>query len=244
MNILVICLGKPSDCFLASSTIKGLSKEYVNSAIYCLTSCQESNQIFSFCKGVRNSYVLEKASDEFFKKEFDKIINLSVFYDAKDEQYLKGKIDAKFIEPTSDMYKVLSGETKTNKNIFQVYYNMAGLKWMGEGFDIKYYPKNKCNNNRTGVSIANVNLRTYIIDKLNLDHSKIWYIPFRRNIFKRIDEANRCRQIVTDDFMMLNIAISLRKEVHFLKTIDYPTKIEMFGSGMVYNVPVNILQSI
>ena len=42
---------------------------------------------------------------------------------------------------------------------------------MGEGCDISYYPRSKQKKNRIGVSVANSNLRNYILDNLELDNT-------------------------------------------------------------------------
>ena len=116
------------------------------------------------------------------------------------------------------------------------------MKWKGQGYDFDYYPKSRCKKNRTGLAVANANLRSFIIDKLSLDESKLWVIPYRKNIFKKIDEVNRCKRIVTDGFFTMNVASYLKKNIYFLKTVPYTTRIEIFGNGYIYNVPSNIIK--
>ena len=72
-------------------------------------------------------------------------------------------------------------------NIFQLYFILSGLTWKGEGYNLAYYPKTKVRSNRIGVSVANANIRNYILDNLEVDNKKIWYIPYKKNIFKFIE---------------------------------------------------------
>jgi len=66
---------------------------------------------------------------------------------------------------------------------------------------------------------------------------KIWYIPYKKNIFKRMDEINRCKKIITDDFLTLHLSLYLRKYVYFLQTLPSNTKIELFKNGEIHQVP-------
>ena len=61
-------------------------------------------------------------------------------------------------------------------------------------------------------------------------------------MFRKMDELNKCGKIITDDFATLNASLFLRKESHFLKAVPHNMKIEMFGSGNIYNIPRGIVQ--
>jgi hypothetical protein len=124
-------------------------------------------------------------------------------------------------------------------NIFQLYYNLSGLKWRGEGYDIHYYPKYKLKRNKVGISIANANLRNYILDKLKLDSGKIWYIPYKKNIYKKMDNINQCKNIITDDILTFHLSMILRKYVYFLQTFPLKIKMELFGNGEIHQVSLN-----
>jgi len=241
MRILVFHLGSSCDCLIATSVLRGLTKKEGKASIYCVTRDTECKKIFSYSKRVRNSYVLSKVPNGFFDKQFDRVILLS---DGVDEDLYKGDeiIGVGQSEKADAMLSILYGDTNSRKNIFQVYYNMAGLKWKGEGYDFRYRPRSRSKGQRTGMCLANANLREYIIDKLHLNNSRLWYVPFKRNLFRRIDEINKCKRIITDDFCTLNIALCLRKEVHFLQAIPYNMNIELFGSGHLYKVPPNIIR--
>ena len=83
-----------------------------------------------------------------------------------------------------------------------------------------------------------LNLRNYILEELKLDNSKVWNIPYKKNIFKKMDEINKCKRIITDDITMFHLAVNLRKYVYFLKTFPINFKLELFGRGEIYEVPL------
>ena len=58
----------------------------------------------------------------------------------------------------------------------------------------------------------------------------------------RMDEVNRCKDIITDDILTMNMAIYLRKRIYFLETAPVNLKLEFFGSKhTVIDVPYNFL---
>ena len=240
MKIIIINLGSPCECLLSTSLIKGLRKKYKDPEIHFLVKTNECQRLFEFSKYVHNSIRINSVPKEFLDTEFDLAINLSADTNF-DAIKLKAKRKKGFFmsEDTGKYKKAIYGESKINKNIFQIYYSLAGLVWEGEGFSFCYNPKSKSKKNRTGLLIANAVLRKYIMNKLNLDYSKIWNIPYRKNIFQIMDEVNKCGTLVTDDFTTMNIGLCLRKEIHFLKTLPYTTKIELFGNKL-YKIPPRI----
>jgi len=50
-------------------------------------------------------------------------------------------------------------------SILQLYFILCGLTWKGEGYNIEYFPQTKTKKNRIGISVANSNLRNYILDE-------------------------------------------------------------------------------
>ena len=93
-----------------------------------------------------------------------------------------------------------------------------------------------------GIAIANANLRNFVNDRLDLKASKLWIIPYKKNIVRRMDEINRCKRVITDDLFTSQIAIALKKFVYFLQIVPLAFNIEMFGSGKVYPVPTMYLR--
>jgi len=245
MEILLIHLGTVCECFVASSIIKGLKKKYKDKLpfhLYTIVTNQESNSVFKYNNNVKLSYIVDKVPKEFKEKEFDLLINLNP--DFNEEKYFtidsKEKLGFNYTEEASITKTFMYEGKKTQKNMFQMYYTLARLKWKGEGYSFYYHPKYKNRKDRTGLYITNENLFNYIVKRLKLDLSKTWNIPQRKNIFSKLDEINKCSQVVTDDFFILNLALNLRKNVFFLETIPFSYKLELFNCGKVFKVPRKI----
>ena len=238
MQILIINLGNYCDCFVSTSIIKALKSENENVKIDCVVKNEKIRSIFKYNKKIRNVFTKAK-----FKKAppktYDKLINLdpsnSIKIKAKEKVGFGYSNDKKALE-------ILYGNKKTNKNIFQVYFSLAQLKWRGESYDFYYHPKTKTKKDKTGLYLSNTNLKRYIVQKMELNESTLWIIPYHENVFKRIDEINRCNNIITDDTFTMHISVFLRKHVFFLKTLPQNTKIELFGKGNVFPVPPNLIK--
>ena len=137
----------------------------------------------------------------------------------------------------------MMGEKRFPKmSVLQLYFILSGLTWKGEGYDIGYCPKTKTQKNRIGVCVVNANVRNYVLDNLEIDNKKIWYIPYKKNIFKKMDEINRCKKVITDDLTIFHLAIAMRKYVYYLETFPLNTKLEFFNSGEVFKVPMNNIE--
>jgi len=231
MEILFVNLGSLCDCFVSTCVLRGLRKVYNNPNIDVLVSDEEHKLVFKYSKNVKNVFCKKDIVPD---KIYDVLINLS-----PDEL---GSLTAKEMhgfgtENGNQFYDVLFGEKKINKNIFQVYYNLSGMAWHGESYDFRYNPKCRQKKNRTGILVANTNLKRYIIEKLKLDKGVIWEIPFKTNMTKRLDEINKCTNVITDDFFTMHMSIYLRKYVFFLETLPKTTKTELFGNGKVFDIP-------
>jgi hypothetical protein len=116
---------------------------------------------------------------------------------------------------------------------------MCNLTWRGEGYDLSYYPKNRNKDFKTGIAIKEINLRQYVKNNLKLKLSEMCTIPMRENILKKIDEINRCSNIVTDDLFVVHAGIALRKNVEFLDINGLSPKFEFFGRGNCYRIVNN-----
>jgi hypothetical protein len=244
LKIAIIHLGTPCECFIASSILRGLRKIYDHPEIYWVCQNEQSAEIFKNNPHIKRIILLKNIYPSFFEESFDKVINLSPMFLIHEYPEMKAldKIGFGFDEQTSVYARWLEGSKKIDLNIFQIYFKIAGLTWRGEGFDFYYTPRNRSNKNKTGLAIANANLRNYVIDRLKLDQSKLWIIPYKKSIFKKADEINRVKYIVTDDFFSLNISLYLRKNIFFLKTVSYNTKLEFFGQGSLFEIPDNIIK--
>jgi hypothetical protein len=233
MKILLVNLGSPLECLISTCLLKRI-KDKFNGEIHVLVKDSECSGIYF------NNKFIDKV---FINKEddiicvYDHIINLT--NDNVCNPLISG-FGFGYSKFSSEANNVLYGNKKTSKNIFEVYFNLIDEKWRGEGLTLEYSRKKYPSKGLVGFAIANSNLKKYICETMKLDLSKSVIIPFKDNLFKKIDEANIAETIVTDDFTYLNIGLLLRKKVYFLKTINYNFNIELFRSGEIMIVPKNI----
>ncbi len=115
-------------------------------------------------------------------------------------------------------HKVTSGEISTNKTILQLYYDLVGLKWRGEGYGLSYYPKTK-QREKCGAFLTQY--------QGELDNCTKIKMPTR--ILDRLDTVNRFAHVVTDDLLTAHSSIALRKNCTFFSNLPY--RLEFFGRG-------------
>lgn len=242
MNIAIINHEDPWMVLASTSLITRIKKDYPKSNIYFFSN-QESVPFLLFNNQVTvsNGYVCD------FDCEFDYAFNLSPKIESCNLLLnLKAKVKMGFTENLGKIdfankeaeyfYRVLNKEKKTDKNIFQLMYKACGMTWKGEGYNLCYYPRNKTNKNITGVITEKEDLKNFLISNLSLKESKLCSMPFRSNILKKIDEVNRCMNVVTDDLFILHASIALRKNVQFLDLDGLCFNTEFFGRGSYYRV--------
>jgi len=239
MKVVISQLGTICECIVSTSILKGLKKRYKNIEIDVIVADQTRSKLFSYHPLVKNVFTLQN-KEEIEKKEFDLFISLDRYpYSIKIQAETTIGLGSKdFI----GYYDILFGTKQSKKNLFQIYYDLAGLTWRGEGYDFYYYPHTKTQKQKTGIAIANSVLKKYVLKRLNLKQSKIWTVPNKTNIFKKADDINKCESIITDDFLTMHVASALRKYVYFLQTAPMTTKIELFSQGQLLSVPGDILR--
>jgi hypothetical protein len=239
MKICIIDIEPLVDCFVASSINEGLKKEYDNPEITWVVNGLSEYKIFSYTRNVKvllySDFCEMKDRDQ-----YDILINFSPSIFLNDKiKVAKEYRGFNFNIKSSSLYDIVYKNKKSNMNIFQVYFNLAGLKWRGEGYGIKYYPKTKNKKNTIGVLTNNIKIQHYINDCLEVKNLKI--LPHKKNFFRHIDELNKCSHIITDDYLTMHLSIFLRKYVYFLKTLEINANLEFFGKGQVYEVPQQLL---
>lgn len=242
MEIAIIHLGNISQLIPATSVINGIKKQDVDTNITWVVSKKEFCYFNKYNNDIFKTISLDQFVNE--KKEFDLLINLYPYFpeEVKINSIIRHATGFCFHSYFDKFKKIFSENKETyDMNIFQLYFILCGLVWKGEGCDIRYYPKNKTKFNKIGVSVANANIRHYVLDNLEVDKKKIWYIPYKKNIFKRMDEINRCKKIITDDLITFHLAMFMRKYVYYLETFPLSTKLELFNNGEIYKVPMNII---
>jgi hypothetical protein len=240
MSIAIINHEDPWLVLASTSIIKGLSKRYPGERITFFVE-QNSLPVLLFNKSVDTE--VSTVSD----KRFDVVINMTPKEDAASfaSSICSGKIIGFTEKPggvscstsgTEEYYRVMFENEKTDRHLLQVLYRLCDMTWKGEGYDLCYYPKNRTRKNCIGVSISRGGLREFVKRNLFKSMGDIHSVPERKNLFKRMDEINRCMYVVTDDLFTLHTAIALRKDVEFLDTIGLPYRIEFFGKGNYYGI--------
>jgi len=245
MDIAIVHVGNLSECLTATSLTTGLLQKYNDAKISWVVKDADAKNIFKYNKKIYKVFSLA----EFYldlPKKYDILFNLTnkiqFFPDNlfKINKIMGSGTDEKIYDVAIN--DILSGNKKINKSLFQIYYKMCGMSWAGEGYDICYCPKNKQKKGTIGLSLGDVRLRDYVLNNLKMPYMKKWYIPNKKNILKKYEEINRCKHIITDDYLTLNIALSLKKYVYFTQTVPCNYGIEMFGSGEIFNVPKEIFK--
>jgi len=243
MKILIINWGDAVKNIIATSLLSAIKRKCPEADIYWSVFLDEDKHIFKHNKHVKQ--VVNQEEMDNLREDFYLLINLDPYFNYTEFRYNKFKHRLGcYFNPTAEYFiNILQGNEQSNSvSLFKIYYILAGMTWKGEGYDLGYFPKTRSKKNRVGLSIANANLRTYVNDNMNLEDMKMWHIPYKKNIFKRMDEINRCKKIVTDDMLTFHLAMSLRKYVYFLKTSSLDTKVEFFGHGEIYNIPKQVFQ--
>ena len=241
MKIAVIHLGDFTECFIASSINKGLSTKFDNPEIKWIVKDEYCTQIFKYNKQIDCITIADFVTT--LPQSCDMLINLDYKFNDLNADLLATSTKIGCNYGGDDFYKDMYFNNKdVDLSLFQIYYRLAGMRWEGEGFDLAYYPRNRTKKNRLGVAIADSNLREYVNNNIFSAQFKKWYVPNKKNIFKKLDELNRCSCIVTDDFLTLHLSLYLRKYVHYLQKIPLNFNVEFFGKGEHYRVPVDIIR--
>jgi hypothetical protein len=235
-KVLLLHLNDVSDAMIVTSLIKRLVRD--NNVVHCITN--DSNELLFEYSGATNV-----TADDAKKETYDTAINLSPSYLCAN---IFNKISANkklgyglsdeeiefFNEGAKRHYETIHLGKETKSNLFQLTFSVANLVWQGEGYGISYFPRNKTRKGLTGLATKDSRLRNFLINNLKLEYSKIWQIPFKKNVLKQIDETNRCKQIVTDENVIFHISLALRKNVELIISREPPYKVELFGSGNLH----------
>ncbi len=235
MNVVVLHSGPLAEIVVASTVSRCIKKQPENiNLTWVVPKCYK--YIFRYSKDVDKTISFGDFREN-GDKEYDLLINLW-----PNEVRTKAKVrDSTGFGFCSEFDKytqaVLGNGSFPEISNFQLYFYLSGLTWKGEGYCIDYYPKTKAKKNRIGMSAANANLRNYVLGNLEIDDKKIWNIPYKQNIFKKMDEINRCKKIITDDLLTLHLALALRKYVYYLETYPHTFRLELFKNGQAYPVP-------
>ncbi len=247
MRILITHLGNINEILPATSVFKKIKNKIYNSQIHWLIKNKQDKYIFKYNKSIDKIMCMHDIKFVKDKLCYDALINLHP--DTSFQKYIITKDIKNFLgfgynDNLNSLVNSFNEDNdyKYNMSLFQIYYKTLKETWKGEGYDIGYHPKTKIKKNRIGIAVAHANLRNYIIEKLQIEKEKLWYVPYKKNIFKKMDEINKCKKIITDDLTTLHLSMTLRKYVYFLQSLPFNTKIELFNKGLIYHVPKQILQ--
>lgn len=240
MKVAIAHSGPLSELVIASSVNLGIRRHLKDISIAWVVP-EEHKYVFEHNKNVSRTF----SYGEFWDQDgfdYDLLINLWPA-EVKTRANIKEGTGFGFYNEF-DKYEgaLLGTDSFPEINNMQLYFYLAGMTWKGEGYDMNYYPRTKTKKSRIGMSAANANLRNYVIDNLEIDDKTIWHIPYKKNIFKKMDEINRCKKIITDDLLTLHLALALRKYVYYLETYPHTLRLELFKNGQVYPVPYNYLK--
>ncbi len=242
MEIIITHLGNISQLIPSTSIINGIKKQNINTNITWVVENKNFCYINKYNKDIKRTISFDQFISEY--KEYNLLINLYPCFpeNIKINSIIRDATGFYFHSYFDKFKKVfLENNKQFDINIFQLYFILSGLTWKGEGYNLAYYPKTKVKSNRIGVSVANANIRNYVLDNLEVDDKKIWYIPYKKNIFKKMDEINKCKKIITDDLVTFHLSMFLRKYVYYLETFPLSTKLELFNHGEICKVPMNII---
>ncbi len=237
MKILIVHLGEIKDILPSTSIIRSICRKVTNPEITWVVR-RKNKYIFEYNRNISRVLCFEELKK--IDEVFDLLINLYPNFSHWKCPNLKVRnaFDFNFRYGAKDLGKVLLGEMDVlNINLFQIAHKLSGLTWRGEGYDLSYLPKTRSKSVRTGLAVAHGNLRVYINENLKIGSKKLWYIPYKKNIFKKMDEINRCRKIITDDLSTFHLSMYLRKYVYFLEISPLNFKMELFGRGEIHKVP-------
>jgi len=242
MKIAILNFEQPWHVLASTSLIRGLKHAYPSASISFFVS-QESFPIIQFNKSVEaiSGYISPNI------EKFDLAINMSPSLEACNFMTEIPSVDKKgFTEKlgsvtslnadADEYFSIMHNGNKSERHALQVIFRLCGMTWKGEGYDLAYFPKNKTNRKKTGIAISHDPLRTFVKNNLKLEMTDIWHVPMKKNLFKRMDEINRCMYILTDDLFTLHASIALRKNVEFLDVIGLNTRLEFFGRGNYYRI--------
>ncbi len=231
MKIVVIQSGEQHEVFPVLSLLIGLQKAYHNSKVIWI-----GNPLFfdliKYNKRIQSYFDVDaEVNFDVLSKIFKPDICINPFNDKKSCAYASVTQAKKYhgfnkngpVDRTAEFFdKVKNGTINTNKNILDLYYGLADLKWHGEGYGLSYYPKSKqiAECGKIGVNIP-------------VDDCDAFKLP--RKLLPKFDTINKYSHIHTDDLFVLHAGLALRKNITFYsKPLSY--KLEFFKKGKLVTV--------
>lgn len=117
---------------------------------------------------------------------------------------------------------VVLGKLSTKQTMLQLYYDLVGLRWRGEGYGLSYYPKTK-QTEQCGSFMTTYN-----------DPENCSKIKMPMSVLDQLDSINRHSEIITDNVFTAHASIALRKQC--ILVADLPYQMEFFGKGSLQKI--------
>lgn len=221
MNILVLFDNTKKFCMLFSAVCPILREKYPASDIEIVSSSDYCRKFLSHIPGISsvNSDIALNEYDVVYCFD-DSISHLVEFKNIKCNKYVGYSFSGNtvsFSDHESELFfNHYCLKSKCETNILSSLFDVFGLSWNREGFNIRYSPKSKSKEDRSGVAISNGALRLFVKNNLFSGKERLWHVPIRHDPLKMIDEVNKCSNLVTDNIFCSFIGSFLRKKVIFL----------------------------
>ena len=230
-KIVIIQYGNDDEVFPLLSLVIGLQKEYPDSNIIWAGDPSLS-ELIRYNKRINRFINIEQ---EFTMQTLQIVFGAEICVNTSSYSLAKqfaSNVNSKNIigfdkgGPTSrqsEFFKnVISGKISTNKTALQLYYDLVGLRWRGEGYGLSYYPKVRQTDQR-GAFMT-------LYDEPD-DCSKI---KMPKEALDKLDTLNRYAEIVTDDIFSAHASVALRKKCTLISNVPY--QMEFFGRGSLKRV--------
>ncbi len=212
MKIIVVHAGDDAEALLLTSLVIGLRKKYPKSDILWVGN-PAFFPLVKYNKRIKKCFDISKVYDLSIVTHFygsDLCVNITPTSESqKFTQTCGAELFVGFynnvpIDKNVEFFRnVITGKVKTNKTILDLCYNVANLKWRGEGYGLSYYPRQK-QTKHCGIFLKE--------DDDSFDGEKI-QMPAK--LLKRFDTINQFSTIVTDDIFVAHASLALRKKLIF-----------------------------
>jgi len=228
-KILIIQDGSEATLFPLLSLTIGLHKQYPGVKIFWI-GLPQTSELIKYNKRIeRFLNISREFTVSTLQLVFDANLCINTSYTNRAKNFASNCSSEKIIgfdrngatsTAAEFFHNVMSGKIQTRKTILQLYYDLANLKWSGEGFGLSYYPKTK-QSDECGV---------FLRKKLE-KHKNCSNINMPKPLLKKLDCINKYSTIITDDLFTAYSAISLRKQCTLYAKLPY--KMEFFNRGNI-----------
>lgn len=242
MRVVVVHDGPPSQALVLTSVV-GTLLERGGATSVTVSVAENCRPFFEHWDGV----TYEPLTDVPPVSECDLLVDYGGSDRAVDKSLLfrpvryRGLIPRDNSEIDEHAFRGLYLREQVQRNLFQLMYGVAGLRWEGQGYRFRYYPKTRKKPGRVGIAVRDRGVRAYVEGRLRQDADRTWKVLFRQNVLKQFDEVNAADSVVTDDEFVLHAALCLRRHVEYLVYEPPNVKPEFFGNGCVHLVPAEFM---